>query len=186
MNTAQQKLVILDRDGVINADSAEYIKDADEWQPLPGSLEAIARFTQAGWKVAVATNQAGIGRGILDEYALARIHARMIEAVEDAGGRIEMIAFCPHHPDENCSCRKPQPGLLLRISEELGIPLDGVPYIGDSLKDVEAAGNAGAVPVLVLSGNGPKTLEELGDAALDVYPDLEAAANSLVEDGVAE
>ena len=177
---ALPELVILDRDGVINEDSPEYIKDADEWQPIPGSLEAIARLNAAGVKVAVATNQAGLARGLFDEFALARIHARMIEAVEDAGGRLEMIAFCPHHPDDRCDCRKPRPGLLHRIASDLGISLDGVPMIGDSAKDIEAALAAGARPMLVLTGKGEKERRRIDEESVPVFADLAEAVDHLL------
>lgn len=177
----ETKLVILDRDGVINHDSDAYIKDADEWQPIPGSLEAIARLSGAGWKVAIATNQAGIGRGLFDEYALARIHGRMIEAIEDAGGQVEMIAFCPHHPDDGCDCRKPAPGLLHAIARELDTRLEGVPFIGDSMKDIEAAEAVGAQPVLVLTGKGETTRASLGDRDVPVHADLAAAVDALLK-----
>lgn len=178
---ALPKLVILDRDGVINEDSPDYIKDADEWQPIPGSLEAIARLHAAGIKVAVATNQAGLARGFLDEFALARIHATMIEAVEDAGGRLEMIAFCPHHPDEHCECRKPKPGLLKRISSELDIPLAGVPMIGDSAKDIDAALAAGANPMLVLTGKGESQRQQVDENSVPVFADLSEAVDHLLK-----
>lgn len=175
------KLVILDRDGVINEDSEHYIKDADEWVAIPGSLAAIAKLHNAGYTISVATNQSGIGRGLFDEFALARIHGRMIEAIEDAGGHIEMIAFCPHTPDGACACRKPKPGLLLRISEELGMPLDGVPVIGDSARDLDAARAVGARPLLVRTGKGHAT-EQLLPAhhEIPVYDDLAAAVTALL------
>lgn len=179
----EPKLVILDRDGVINVDSDAYIKDADEWQPLPGSLEAIAALTRAGWTIAVATNQSGIARGLFDDYALARIHARMIDAIEDAGGHIEMIAFCPHGPDDDCSCRKPKPGLLQRIAAELSLQLTGVPVIGDSLRDIEAAEAVGASPILVLTGKGETTQHMLDERNIPVHADLASAVDELLKNG---
>jgi len=178
---AGRKLVILDRDGVINEDSAHYIKDADEWRPIAGSLNAIAKLHAAGFALAIATNQSGLGRGLFDEFALARIHSRMLEAIEDAGGQIEMIAFCPHAPDDDCACRKPKPGLLLRISEELGLPLDGVPVIGDAERDLAAARAVGARPLLVRTGKGRATEQQLpARHGVSVYDDLAAAAAALL------
>ena len=151
------KLVILDRDGTINQDSDQYIKSPAEWKPVPGSLGAIARLTQNGWRVAVATNQSGIARGLFDMSTLNAIHAEMHRAVGQAGGRIDAIFFCPHAADSNCECRKPKPGLLRDIASRFGVELAGVPMIGDSLRDVAAAAAAGAQPWLVLTGNGRKT-----------------------------
>jgi D-glycero-D-manno-heptose 1,7-bisphosphate phosphatase len=175
------KLLILDRDGVINIDSDDYIKTYQEWQPLPGSLQAIARATKAGFTITVATNQSGVGRGLFSLIELANIHARMIEAVEDEGGRIEMIAFCPHTPEDKCECRKPKPGLLKRISKELGVGLDGVPYIGDSKRDMDAARAVNARPVLVRTGYGSQELEKYPELAeLETHADLAAAIDALV------
>jgi D-glycero-D-manno-heptose 1,7-bisphosphate phosphatase len=179
----EPKLVILDRDGVINVDSDEYIKDADEWHPLPGSLDAIAALTRAGWTVAVATNQSGIARGLFDEYALARIHATMVDAVEDAGGHIELIAFCPHGPDDDCDCRKPKPGLLKRIAAELSLSLDGVPVIGDALRDIQAAEAVGAQAILVLTGKGETTKGMLEGRDIPVHADLASAVDELLKQG---
>ena len=175
------KLLILDRDGVINIDSDDYIKSHEEWQPIPGSLQAIARATKAGFTIAVATNQSGVGRGLYSLIDLANIHARMIEAIEDEGGHIEMIAFCPHTPEDLCECRKPKPGLLKRISKELEIGLDGVPVIGDSKRDMEAARAVNARPMLVKTGCGLQELEKYPDLAeLEIHADLAAAIDALV------
>lgn len=149
--------VILDRDGVINHDSPDYIKSPEEWIPIPGSLEAIALLTEHGFDVFVATNQAGIARGILTLEALNDIHHKMQTEVEARGGRIRDIKFCPHHPNENCRCRKPKPGLLEQLARDHGLELTGNPYVGDSLKDLRAAEAAGCQPVLVLTGNGEET-----------------------------
>ena len=151
------KLVILDRDGVINHDSDQYIKSAVEWKPIKGSLEAIARLTQAGWRVVVATNQSALARGLFDMATMNAIHDAMHRAVQQAGGRIDAVFFCPHAADAGCACRKPRPGLLLDIAKRLNVDLREVPMVGDSRKDLEAAAAAGAQPVLVLSGNGRKT-----------------------------
>jgi len=174
------KLVILDRDGTINEDSDQYIKSPAEWQPIPGSLEAIARLTQGGWRIVVATNQSGIARGLLDMATLNAIHAEMHRAVGQAGGRIDAIFFCPHAPDSNCECRKPKPGLLREIAARLGVELAGVPLIGDSLRDVEAAAAVGAKPWLVLTGNGKQTRAAGGlPPGTEIAADLAAIAARL-------
>ncbi|WP_405226630.1 D-glycero-beta-D-manno-heptose 1,7-bisphosphate 7-phosphatase [Lentisalinibacter sediminis] len=173
------KLVVLDRDGTINRDSAAYIKSPDEWTPLPGSAEAIARLNRAGFTVAVASNQSGLARGLFDEATLAKIHAKMHAVVGAAGGEIDRVVWCPHHPDAGCDCRKPRPGLLHRLATDYGIGLEGVPVVGDSARDLEAARAVGARPVLVRTGNGRRTEAEgtAGDA--EVYDDLAAAAAAL-------
>ena len=188
------KLVILDRDGVINEDSSEFIKSPAEWRPLPGSLEAIARLSAGGFTVVIATNQSGIGRGLLDEPTLAAIHGKMQGAVTAAGGRIDAIYYCPHHPEQDCECRKPRPGLLREISARYRTALDGVPVIGDSARDIAAARAVGARPILVLTGSGQETLRALakdrGDGGVysrdsflpEVYDDLAAAAHQLVSE----
>jgi len=160
-------LIILDRDGVINQDSDDYIKSADEWVPIPGSIEAIARLSAAGFTVVVATNQSGISRQYFDEFELARMHQKMFTLVEEAGGQIAGVFFCPHGPDEGCECRKPQPGLLRQIETEFAIPVAGVPFIGDTAKDILTARLAGCVPVLVRTGKGSRTLAEAAPGELD-------------------
>jgi len=171
------KLVILDRDGTINHDSDQYIKSPAEWKPIKGSLEAIARLTQAGWRVVVATNQSGIGRGLFDMATLNAIHDTMHRAVHQAGGRIDAIFFCPHAGDANCECRKPKPGMLLEIAKRMNVELDGVPMVGDSLRDLQAAAAAGARPVLVLTGKGRTTRDAGGlPAGTVVVADLAAFA----------
>ena len=190
-----KKLVILDRDGVINRDSEHYIKTPEEWEALPGSLEAIAELTRAGYSVVVATNQAGIGKKLFDMHALNAIHQKMLRAVTLAGGHIEAIFFCPHHPDDHCACRKPKIGLLTDIAAryELESPAHApssipsapcVPFVGDSLRDVQAAVAAGCVPHLVLTGNGQKTLDKHADAlpsTLQIHRDLKAFSESFCE-----
>jgi D-glycero-D-manno-heptose 1,7-bisphosphate phosphatase len=174
------KLVILDRDGTINQDSDQYIKSPAEWKPIPGSLEGIARLTQGGWRIAVATNQSGLSRGLFDMSTLNAIHAEMHRAVGQAGGRIDAIFFCPHAADSNCECRKPKPGLLREIASRFGVDLDGVPMIGDSLRDITAAAAAGAQPWLVLTGNGRKTRDAGGlPAGTEIAADLAAIAARL-------
>ncbi|MES2356362.1 MAG: D-glycero-beta-D-manno-heptose 1,7-bisphosphate 7-phosphatase [Pseudomonadota bacterium] len=160
------KLVILDRDGVINFDSAQFIKSPEEWKPIPGSLEAIARFTQAGYRVIVATNQSGVERGLFDMATLNDINRKMHEAALQVGGRINAIFFCPHAAESNCHCRKPKTGMFINISERFNMPLAGVPAIGDSLRDLQAASAVGAQPVLVKTGKGKDTFAT-GDLPLD-------------------
>ena len=175
------RLVILDRDGVINQDSDNYIKSPEEYIPLPGSLEAIARLNQAGFLVAVATNQSGIGRGLYDQATLDSIHDKLQGLLGGVGGRIDAIFYCPHTPDDHCVCRKPAPGLLQQISEHFGIPLTGVPVIGDAPRDLQAARAVGATPILVRTGKGLRTLENGGDLdEIPVYDDLAEAVDALL------
>ncbi|MGH8306973.1 MAG: D-glycero-beta-D-manno-heptose 1,7-bisphosphate 7-phosphatase [Gammaproteobacteria bacterium] len=176
------RLVILDRDGVINYESDAYIKSPDEWLPIPGSLDAIARLNHGGYTVVVATNQAGVGRGLFDLAMLEAIHRKMTVAIEAAGGRLGGIFVCPHHPDDQCDCRKPKTGLFKQIAERFQISLHSVPVIGDSLKDIEAAEAVGARPILVRTGYGEKTWESLADKRrVEVFADLAAAAAHLLE-----
>ena len=176
------RLVVLDRDGVINRESADFVKSADEWVPLDGSIEAIARLSNAGFSVAIASNQSGIARGLFDTNALADMHSKLHALVADAGGRIEHIAICPHGPDDNCDCRKPLPGLLHQISATLNVSLANAPVIGDSLRDLEAAQSAGARPILVRTGNGRKTEDSLPAAlsTIEVYDRLGTAVTALL------
>jgi len=176
------KLVILDRDGVINQDSPSYIKSPDEWKPIPGSLEAIALLNQAGYRVLVATNQSGVGRGLFEMATLNAIHDKMHRALGLVGGRVDGIFYCPHAQDSGCDCRKPKPGLLEEISRRFGVSLEGVPFIGDSLRDLKAATAVGAQPVLVLTGKGKKTRKD-GDLpeGTVVHDDLAAAVHSLLQ-----
>ena len=174
------KLVILDRDGTINHDSDQYIKSPAEWKPIKGSLEAIARLSQNGWRVVVATNQSGIGRGLFEMATLNAIHDTMHRAVHHAGGRIDAIFFCPHAADSNCECRKPKPGLLREIASRMDVELAEVPMVGDSLRDLEAAAAAGAKPYLVLTGKGKKTRDAGGlPPGTQVFADLGALAARL-------
>jgi D-glycero-D-manno-heptose 1,7-bisphosphate phosphatase len=174
------KLVILDRDGVINFDSDLYIKSPDEWRPIPGSLDAIARLTQWGYRVVVATNQSGIGRGLFVMDTLNAIHDKMMRAVSQAGGRIDAVFFCPHTNADKCGCRKPKPGMLEEIAVRYNSDLEGVPAIGDSLRDLEAAVAVGAQPILVLTGKGKKTQTDPGlPAGTLVFADLAAAVTHL-------
>ncbi|WP_153145146.1 D-glycero-beta-D-manno-heptose 1,7-bisphosphate 7-phosphatase [Dechloromonas sp. H13] len=175
------KLVILDRDGVINFDSAQFIKSPAEWKPIPDSLEAIARLNQSGYKVVVATNQSGVGRGLLDMDTLNSIHEKMHKTLFAVGGRIDAIFYCPHTADADCACRKPKPGMFKRISETMNINLSGVPAIGDSLRDLQASATVGCVPMLVRTGKGEKTLAEgnLPEGTLE-FANLSAAVDYIL------
>jgi D-glycero-D-manno-heptose 1,7-bisphosphate phosphatase len=181
------KLVILDRDGTINEDRDDFVKSADEWVPLPGALEAIARLNHAGWHTVVATNQSGIGRGLFDMSALNAMHAKMNQSLHKLGGRIDAVFFCPHTELEGCTCRKPLPGLFVQIGERYGVDLAEVPVVGDSLRDLQAGTAAGCPTHLVRSGKVAK----LGDEAIaqllasvpgtQVHHDLAAFAEALIQ-----
>lgn len=174
------KLLILDRDGVINEDSDAYIKSVAEWIPIPGSLEAIARLSQAGWRVFIASNQSGIGRGLFDYDALFAIHSRLQQAVAALGGQIEGIAFAPEHPRAATGMRKPNPGMLQDLARRLQISLDGVPFVGDTVADFQAARAAGARPILVRTGKGRRTETGPEAAGVPVYDDLARFASELL------
>jgi D-glycero-D-manno-heptose 1,7-bisphosphate phosphatase len=178
------KLVILDRDGVINYDSDDYIKSPEEFVPIPGSLQAIARLNQAGFTVVVATNQSGIARGYFSEATLKQIHAKLSTLLAQAGGKIEAIYYCPHGPQDHCDCRKPKPGLLNQILQNYPTDAASVPAIGDSLRDLEAALTVGARPILVKTGKGERTLANLAqDPRLKdtpVFEDLSGAVQYLL------
>ncbi len=175
------KLVILDRDGVINHDSDAYIKSPDEWKPIAGSLEAIAKLYQSGFRIVVATNQSGIARGLFEMATLNAIHDKMHRAVGQAGGRIDAVFYCPHAQEANCSCRKPKPGLLEEIGRRYNTSLKGVPCIGDALRDLEAATAVGAQPILVLTGKGKRTVRETLPPGTLVHANLAEAVQSLVQ-----
>ena len=171
------KLVILDRDGVINYDSDKYIKSPQEWKPIPDSLDAIARLNQWGFRVVVATNQSGLGRGLFEMDTLNAIHDKMMKAVIQAGGRIDAIFFCPHINADNCECRKPKPGMLIEIAMRYNLDLTRVPVVGDGLRDLQAAVAGGAQPMLVMTGKGAQTADDpLLPADTLIFPDLAAAA----------
>lgn len=176
------KLIILDRDGVINEDSDEYIKTPDEFIPIPGSLEAITRLNHAGYMVLVATNQSGIARGYFSMDTLNQIHDKLKRLLNAYGGHVDGIFFCPHGPEDNCHCRKPNPGLYEEISQRLDIDLDAVPAVGDSLRDLQAARSVGALPVLVRTGKGERTLAK-GEGLQDipVFADLASYVDHLLE-----
>lgn len=174
------RLVILDRDGVVNADSSDFIKTPEDWTPIPGSLEAIARLCRAEYRVVIITNQSGVGRGLYTLDVMNKIHARMLELIRQKGGEIDALLFCPHAPDFGCACRKPQPGMFNELARRLKVNLNGVPAVGDSHRDLEAARAAGAQPVLVRTGKGVDTLDAIqqgDDEALrqvPVFDDLAA------------
>ncbi len=176
------KLIILDRDGVINYDSDQFIKSPAEWIPIPGSLEAIARLNQAGYRVVVATNQSGIGRGLYDMPMLNAIHQKMHNAAQQVGADIDAVFFCPHTQDDNCDCRKPKTGMMLEIARRLDVSLRGVITIGDSLRDLQAGFVTGCVPYLVLTGKGEKTVAKGGlPPGTKIYPDLAAVVEALLD-----
>lgn len=175
-------LIVLDRDGVINQDSDAYIKSVDEWIPIPGSLEAVARLNHAGYRILVATNQSGLSRGLFSIDDLNAIHRKLRRELSVLGAQIDAIFFCPHKPEALCLCRKPLPGLLEDIAQRLRVELKGVPFIGDSIADIRAASAVGAMPLLVLTGKGQQTLAKHGSELSDipVFADLAAAAEALV------
>lgn len=192
MSVQSGPLIILDRDGVINHDSENYIKSPDEWRPLDRSLEAIARLTHAGWSVAVATNQSGIERGLFDINTLHAIHTKMMAAVADAGGRIDGIFFCPHAPDAGCDCRKPAAGLLRDISARFNRGLAGIPLVGDSLRDLKAGLEMDCALWLVKTGKGARTLvaaEQDAESALpyatQIADDLFGAVDQILKGSAA-
>ena len=178
---AATRLIILDRDGVINRDSREFVKNTDEWVPIPGSIGAIAELSRAGYTVAVASNQSGLARGLFDRNALRAMHRKLRRLVAAEGGRVDRIVVCPHGPDEHCHCRKPKPGLLQRLARHYETTLEGVPVVGDSLRDLQAATAAGADPVLVRTGNGETTASRLTDNldSVPIFDDLAAFAATI-------
>ncbi|AGE28294.1 D,D-heptose 1,7-bisphosphate phosphatase [Pseudomonas fluorescens BRIP34879] len=174
------KLLILDRDGVINYDSDAYIKSVAEWIPLPGSIEAIAQLSKAGWTVAIATNQSGIARGYYSIATLDAMHARLRTLVAEQGGDVGLVVYCPHGPDEDCDCRKPKPGMLKIIAEHYKVPLAGIWFVGDSLGDLEAAKAVDSQPVLVKTGKGEKTQAKNLPVGTLIFDDLAAVAAELI------
>ena len=181
------ELIILDRDGVINEDSDEYIKSPNEWRPLPGSIQAIARLNHAGYRVVVATNQSGVGRGLFDIETLGKIQEKMYLQLEEAGASVEAIFYCPHAPDDECECRKPKPGLFNDIGARLGKPVEGVYAVGDSLRDFEAARAVGAIPILVKTGKGERTIDA-GKGLDDVlqFDDLYSFVDALLSGALSD
>lgn len=179
------KIVILDRDGVINEDSDSYIKSVDEWIPIAGSINAIAALSKAGYTILIATNQSGIGRNLFDELALSTMHLKLRGLVEDSGGTVDGIFYCPHLPTDRCDCRKPGVGLLCQMEAEFSCKLSGANFVGDSLKDVEAALAFGCKPLLVRTGKGLETeglLRKLEFEDVPVFDDLAAAARQILSE----
>ncbi|SFK13825.1 D-glycero-beta-D-manno-heptose 1,7-bisphosphate 7-phosphatase [Methylophaga sulfidovorans] len=174
-------LIILDRDGVINHDSDDFIKNPAEWEPIEGSLEAIARLNYAGYRVVVVTNQSGIARGLFDVETLNRIHSKMRRMLAQVGGKIEAIMFCPHGPEDDCQCRKPQNGSFVDLAHRLRVSLENVPAVGDSLRDIQAAMLSQARPILVKTGKGERTLAAGIPDGVEVYDDLASVATALLE-----
>ncbi|HYD81926.1 MAG TPA: D-glycero-beta-D-manno-heptose 1,7-bisphosphate 7-phosphatase [Paucimonas sp.] len=183
MPEAATKLIILDRDGVINHDSDEFIKSPEEWIPIPGSLEAIARLNQAGYRVVVTTNQSGIARGYFDMMTLNAIHQKLHRSAQAVGADIDAVFFCPHAAADNCDCRKPKPGMLHAVAKRFGVSLKGMPTVGDSLRDLQAGFLVGCRPYLVLTGKGEKTLEKGGlPPGTAIYPNLAAVVDHLLKE----
>lgn len=183
MTLDQPTVVVLDRDGVINEDSLDYIKTPDEWHALPGSLEAIAKLNEAGYEVAIATNQAGVGRGLFSMETLWNIHRKMLAEIHASGGYVKRIFFCPHPPEDNCACRKPKPGLLQQIAEHFACGFDRMIMIGDAVTDLGAAEAAGVRFILVRTGKGAQTEIALAQTKnLEIYDDLAAAVTALVSE----
>ena len=174
------KIIVLDRDGVINFDSDQFIKKPEEWKPIPGSLEAIARLNESGWRVIVASNQSGVGRGLFDMDTLNAINEKMTKALGQVGGRLDAIFFCPHTADSTCDCRKPKPGMFLQIAERFNADMKDVPVVGDSLRDLQAGVAVGCKPYLVLTGKGSKTQTDPDlPEGTQIFPDLAAVAAQL-------
>jgi len=174
-------LIILDRDGVINHDSDDFIKSPAEWEPIEGSLEAIAQLNQAGYRVVVITNQSGIARGLFNIETLTKIHSKMRRMLSQVGGKIEAILYCPHGPDDQCQCRKPQDGAFAELADRLRVDLTDIPAVGDSLRDLQAAQSVGAKAILVKTGKGEKTLAAGLPDNVEVYDDLAAVVTALLE-----
>ncbi len=179
------KLVILDRDGVINHDSDAYIKSKEEWVPIEGSLEAIARLNHSGYTVVVASNQSGLARGYFDIETLTAMHKKMDDMLTKLGGQVDAIFYCPHGPDDACDCRKPKPGMLLEIGQRFNVPLSEVVFIGDSISDIKAASNAEAKAMLVRTGKGVKAEKILQTEckvsdSVPVFDDLAAAVSAIL------
>ncbi|MCB1961176.1 MAG: D-glycero-beta-D-manno-heptose 1,7-bisphosphate 7-phosphatase [Rhodocyclaceae bacterium] len=175
------KLIVLDRDGVINQDSDQFIKSPDEWIAIPGSLKAIARLNENGWRVVLASNQSGVGRGLFGMDMLNAINTKMVDELAQVGGRLDAIFFCPHVADSTCDCRKPKPGLLRQIEARFNVSLDGVPTVGDSLRDLKAGASVGCRPYLVLTGKGEKTRSDPElPPDTQVFPNLAAVVDALL------
>ena len=180
------KIIVLDRDGVINRDSDDYIRSAKEFIPIDGSIEAIARLSLGGYRVVLATNQSGLARGYFGEEQLSEMHHLLCAMVEEAGGCIDGIFYCPHLPSAGCACRKPRTGLLKQIEEQFTCDLSGCYFVGDSLKDIQAARSFGCYPILVRTGKGLATEQQLVDSPVPTYDDLASAVANLLEPSIHE
>ncbi|CAG7857199.1 D-glycero-D-manno-heptose 1,7-bisphosphate phosphatase [biofilm metagenome] len=176
----QRRYVLMDRDGVINVDSEDFIKTPEEWWPIENSLEAIALLNRHGFEVAVISNQSGVARGLFDETMLAAIHAKMRRMLADIGGNIKSIYYCPHGPDTGCDCRKPKPGLLIQCAAEHKIDLAATYFVGDSLRDIQAAQAVGAPPILVRTGKGQQTINTHPNINIPVFDNLYGAAEFII------
>lgn len=178
-----ERFVAIDRDGVINEESDAYIKSGEEWNPIPGSIDGITRLTQAGFRIAIVTNQSGLARGLFDLAALNEIHNKLRECLSIAGGQVDMILFCPHGPWDHCGCRKPEPGLFLKLAERLGFQLKNMPYVCDSITDVEVALRVGMEPILVRTGKGERIVTEFPEklTGIKVFANLREAADNLID-----
>ncbi len=180
------KLIILDRDGVINQDSDAYIKSKEEWLPINGSLEAIARLSHGGYTIVVASNQSGLARGYFNIEALSSMHKKMDDMLVKLGGKVDAVFYCPHGPDDACDCRKPKPGMLLEIGQRFNVPLKEVRFVGDSVSDIKAASNAHARPMLVRTGKGVKAemilrVECEQSKSIPVFDDLASAVEAILQ-----
>jgi D-glycero-D-manno-heptose 1,7-bisphosphate phosphatase len=178
----KNRYILLDRDGVINQDSDSFIKSPEEWQPIEGSLDAIALLNRHGYKIAIITNQSGLSRGLFDEAMLEKIHAKMQQMVEEKGGKIDAIYVCPHGPGDGCNCRKPKPGMLETFASEHSVDLKDIAFIGDSLRDMQAARAVGAIPILVKTGKGQKTLSNNPGLHLLFFENLYEAARHITSE----
>ena len=181
------RLVILDRDGVINQDSDDFIKSPDEWKPIKGSMEAIANMYRAGYHIVVITNQSGIGRKLFSTDTLNQIHKKMLQNIHEHGGEIEAIFYCPHKPDDGCLCRKPNPDMFIDMAVRLNITLESTPAVGDSIRDLQAAIGAGAIPILVKTGKGKQSFKELEQRGLEdvmVFDDLLQFSEALINNKI--
>jgi D-glycero-D-manno-heptose 1,7-bisphosphate phosphatase len=176
----ENRYVLLDRDGVINYDSDDFIKSPEEWLPIEGSLEAIALLNEHGFKVVVITNQSGLARGLFNTATLEKIHAKMQRMSAEKGGKIDAIYFCPHGPDDDCNCRKPKPGLLRAFADDNNVNLNGIAVIGDSLRDLQSAEAVGASPILVKTGKGEQTLHKNPNLNIPVFENLYDAAKYII------
>jgi len=173
------RLIVLDRDGTLNENPEDFLRSPEDWTPIPGALEAVARLNQGGWRVVVATNQSGLGRGLFDVATLNAMHARMHKELAAAGARVEAVFFCPHAPEEGCDCRKPAPGLFQQIARRMKVAPSSVVAAGDSVRDAMAASAAGCEAHLIASGPAAEVGADL-PAGTRIHPDLGAFADFIL------